>query len=110
MRPAPFVLAAAVCLAAAVALSVRVPRPLEASLYAAVAAVLGGFAAGIAFGLLDPDVPDVDYTAVGSIVIALSVLALAVFAGRPMSGYVTAVLGGAGAGLVGFESGRTRAD
>ena len=110
MRPEPFAVLAVVSLGVGAALFLSVPRPLEASLYLAVAAVLGGVAAGIAAGLLDPPVPDVDYTAVGSGAIALSFVALAVLAGRPLAAYLTAALGGAGAALVGFESGRKRAD
>jgi hypothetical protein len=33
-----------------------------------------------------------------------------VLAGRPLAAYLTAAVGGAGADLVGFESGRKRAD
>lgn len=110
MRPEPFAALALTCFAVGASLFVTVPRPLEAALFAAVAAVLGGFAAGIAVGLLDPPVPDLDYTAVGSVAIALSFLALAALAGRPASGYLTALLGGSGAVLVGLDSGRKRAD
>ncbi len=109
MRPEPFAVAAVGSAAVGAWLFVSTPRPLEAALYAAVAAVLAGFAAGIAVGLLDPAVPDVDYTAVGSVAIGLSFLALAVLAGRPASGYLTALLGGSGAVLVGLDSGRKRA-
>ena len=77
--------------------------PLEAALYFPVTA-------GIAAELLNPPVPDVDYTAVGSGAIAPSVMALAVLAGRPLAAYLAAAVGGAGAALVGFESGRKRAD
>jgi len=110
MRPEPFAVLAVVCLAVAAALLVTIPRPLEAALLAAVAVVLGGFAAGIAVGLLDPPVPAVDYTAVGSVTIALSFLALAALAGQPASGYLTALFGGTGAVLVGLDSGLKCAD
>ena len=57
--------------------------------------------------------PFVDPIPVGDVripVAALSFVALAVLAGRPLAAYLTAALGGAGAALVGFESGRKRAD
>lgn len=109
MRPEPFALVAVACFAIGAALFLTVPRPLEAALYAAIAAVLGGFATGIAVGLLDPGVPDLDYTAVGSVTIAVSFLVLAALAGRPASGYLTALFGGIGAVLVGLDSGLKRA-
>jgi hypothetical protein len=110
MRPEPFALAAVVCVVVGGLAFVRVPRPLEAALYLAVAVVLAGFAAGIAVGLLDPPVPDVDYTAAGGVPIVLAFAALVAFGGRPVGGYVTAVFGGLGALLVGLDTGRNRAD
>jgi hypothetical protein len=109
VRPEPFAVAAVGCLAGAGWLFVAVPRPLEAALLAAAAAVLGSATAGFAVGLADPGLPEVDYTAVGSAVIVASFLGLAVLSGRPAGAYLTALLGGSGAALVGLDSGLKRA-
>lgn len=109
MRPEPFVAAAAVCLLGGASLVIVFPNPVEASLWGAIAAVLAGLFGGVGVGLAGPDVPDRDYTAVGSLLVVAAVLVLVALAGRPAGGYAVALLGGVGAALVGFDSGLKRA-
>lgn len=108
LHPVPFAVAAVACLLGTAGVAVVRPDPVESALWVAVGAVLAGAAAGVALGLTGPTVPEFDYTAAGSVVVGLAFVGLALLAGRPESGYLTAVLGGVGAALVGFDSGLKR--